>query len=210
MIVLQLIYKIICISRLQIGRYIYTVIFKIILRINGVRYGKGLRTYNAIPSLIINRKANTVLFGDNILFNNYTDQSWYSKCKVCVQKGASLIIGDNSGMNGVLIYCENYIKIGSYVNIGGGTRISDSNHHNLNWKSRRDPKKNNIAKTAPIIIENDVFIGANCYIGKGVTIGSRSIIAAGSVIVKNIPSDEIWGGNPAKKIRDISEYEDII
>ena len=55
--------------------------------------------------------------------------------------------------------------------------------------------------SSPIVIEDDVFIGVNCIILKGVTIGARSIIAAGSVVTKSIPADCIAGGNPAKVIR---------
>jgi acetyltransferase-like isoleucine patch superfamily enzyme len=48
-----------------------------------------------------------------------------------------------------------------------------------------------------------VFIGARCIILKGVTIGEKSIVAAGSVVTKNIPEGEVWGGNPAKFIKKI-------
>ena len=53
-------------------------------------------------------------------------------------------------------------------------------------------------------IENNVFIGANRIILKGVSIGDLSIIGAGSVVTKNDLSDQIWAGNPAKFIRAIS------
>jgi len=198
---LRTIYKGLDLLHVYFKAILFTLVFKMKLRLNGVVFGKGLRTFNAVPSLQINRKSGKVLFGNNVTFNNYTDQSWNSKCKLYVLKGASLRIGDHSGMNGSMIFCANSITIGEYVNIGGGTRISDTNHHNLDWKKRRDPKTNLIAKTAPIIIEDDVFIGANCYIGKGVTIGARTIIAAGSVVVKSIPSDCIAGGNPCRVIK---------
>lgn len=93
------------------------------------------------------------------------------------------------------------IWIGKNVKVGGGTRIFDTDFHPLDYMDRRNTVHG--TKTAPVIIEDDVFIGTNCIIGKGVTIGARSIIAAGSVVVKSIPSDEIWGGNPAKFIRKI-------
>ena len=56
----------------------------------------------------------------------------------------------------------------------------------------------------PIIVGDDVFVGANSIILKGVIIGARVIIGAGSVVTKNIPSDEIWAGNPAKFIRKVN------
>ena len=61
--------------------------------------------------------------------------------------------------------------------------------------------------SAPIVIEDDVWIGARSIILKGVHIGARSIIAAGSVVTKDIPSDVIAGGNPCKVIREINQNE---
>lgn len=88
--------------------------------------------------------------------------------------------------------------------IGAGCLITDSDHHSIDWKVRcllGDTDK----KTAPIVIEDYVFIGARSIILKGVTIGEKSIVAAGSVVVKNIPSGEMWGGNPAKFIKKIGD-----
>lgn len=77
----------------------------------------------------------------------------------------------------------------------------DTNFHSVDWRVRRDKNRFNESKSASIIIGNDVFIGTNCIINKGVRIGSRSVIAAGSVIVKDIPEDCIAGGNPCKIIK---------
>ena len=171
--------------------------------LNGAKYGTGIKCFNSTPQLQINRKG-TLSIGKNVIFNSYTDHSWYCCCKLWIMKNAELTIGDNSGMNGVMVYCNTKVSIGNYVKIGGGTRISDSNHHSIDYIERRNPEADSAhALSSPIVIGNDVFIGANCYIGKGVTIGDRSIIAAGSVVVKSIPADEIWGGNPAKYIKRI-------
>ena len=56
---------------------------------------------------------------------------------------------------------------------------------------------------APVIIKSHAFIGAHCIICKGVTIGECSMVAAGSVVVKDIPERQLWGGNPAKFIKCI-------
>ena len=121
---------------------------------------------------------------------------------ISVRKGALLEIGDYSGLSSFSIDCREYIRIGNYVNIGAGTLIMDSNFHNVDWKIRRDRSLDKrTAKTAPIVIDDDVFVGARSIICKGVTIGARSVIAAGSVVVKDIPADCIAGGNPCKVIK---------
>ena len=123
--------------------------------------------------------------------------------KISVGKGAILSIGEYSGLSSCILVCHHKIEIGNYVFVGNGTIIQDTDSHSLNWQERGYdvPIKN--VKTAPIKIGNNVFIGARCIIGKGVEIGDRSIVAAGSVVVKSIPSDEIWGGNPAKFIKKL-------
>ena len=63
-------------------------------------------------------------------------------------------------------------------------------------------------KIIPIKIGNNNFIGANSIINPGVTIGDNCVIAAGSIVTKDIPSGEIWGGVPAHYIMKIEEYRD--
>ncbi len=123
----------------------------------------------------------------------------YKPCSIVVAKGGSLNIEDYSGFSGVSIYCTNNIKIGKYCKFGGNVSIWDTDFHPLNFEDRRCSFIG--TKSIPIVIGNDVFVGANSIILKGVTVGDRVIIGAGSVITKNIPSDEIWAGNPAKFIR---------
>ncbi len=130
------------------------------------------------------------------------DNSGCSKIKVA--KGASLIIGDYTGISNTTIECESEIVIGNSVNIGAGSMIFDTDFHSTNWRDRY-MRKNDIPnrKIKPIRIGDCVFIGARSIICKGVNIGDRSIIAAGSVVVKDIPSDELWGGNPAHYIKKL-------
>lgn len=124
--------------------------------------------------------------------------------RIVVNKDAKLTIGNFSGINNVTLLCYNQIDIGNYVNIGAGTTIFDTNFHSTDWKKREDRIEDiKDAKNAPIHIGDYVFIGARCIIGKGVTIGDKSIVAAGSVVTRDIPAGEIWGGNPAKFIKKI-------
>ncbi|MBR5476283.1 MAG: acyltransferase [Bacteroidaceae bacterium] len=127
----------------------------------------------------------------------------YGCSQIAVMPNAELHIGDYCGISNVSIQCHNRIDIGDYVDIGAGTIIFDTNFHSTNWIDKKNGLDIKNAKTAPVYIGNYVFIGARCIICKGVHIGDKSIVAAGSVVTKNIPSGEIWGGNPAKFIKDI-------
>lgn len=82
----------------------------------------------------------------------------------------------------------------------------DSDAHSLSYVDRRESvqdMKNRIDKE--IVVNDDVLIGANSIILKGVHIGARSVVGAGSVVTKDVPSDCIVAGNPAKVIKGLKE-----
>jgi len=107
-------------------------------------------------------------------------------------------------MSSTVLWAHNKIVIGNYVKIGGNCILIDTDAHNLDFSIRRG-QYTDWGESAPIVVEDDAFIGANCIILKGVTIGARSIIAAGSVVTKSIPADCVAGGNPARVIRQLSK-----
>lgn len=127
--------------------------------------------------------------------------------------GAELKIGNNSGISSATLWIKERITIGNNVLIGGGNLIMDTDCHSLDYMQRgarggHDDQGRSIdqlnAKHAPIVIEDDVLIGARCIILKGVTIGARSVIGAGSVVTQSIPPDSIAAGNPCKVIKKIN------
>ncbi len=120
-----------------------------------------------------------------------------------------IIIGNNVGISNSALVARNSITIGDGVKIGGSVKIYDTDFHSKNPLERRDGVKD-VAKTSPIFIKENAFIGAHSIILKGVTIGENSIIGAGSVVTKNIPSNEIWAGNPAKFIKKIGDNDENI
>lgn len=123
-----------------------------------------------------------------------------TRTSIIVHKGATLNIGKEVKISNSAFQCANSITIGDYVMIGGSCKIWDTDFHSLDPEIRRNTP-NEGAKTSPIVIKDNVFIGGFSIILKGVTIGENSIIAAGSVVSKDIPVNEVWGGNPAKFIR---------
>lgn len=122
--------------------------------------------------------------------------------RLICQKEAYLQINDNVGISNSTIVCWDNIIIEDYVFIGGGCKVWDTDFHSIDPEERRILGDRQI-KTAPILIKKFAFIGAGSIILKGVTIGENAIVAAGSVVTKDIPDNEIWGGNPIKFIKKI-------
>jgi acetyltransferase-like isoleucine patch superfamily enzyme len=175
----------------------------LVLKRKKVIWGRGI---NIRGGIIIHMGNNAKMqIGDNCKFVSHTKFNMVGvtkKTSISVGKNAELKIGKYSGFTGTSIVVTNSITIGDYCNFGGNTFIWDTDFHPLNYEERR---VHNVEKinTAPIKIGDDVFIGANTIVLKGVTIGDRAIVGAGSVVTKSIPADEIWAGNPAKFIRKI-------
>jgi acetyltransferase-like isoleucine patch superfamily enzyme len=121
---------------------------------------------------------------------------------LCTWKaGAILEIGDNFAMTGGSICVAEKVSIGNNVAVGANSTIADTDFHPLQPELRHlDPQK---ASTAPINIEDDVFIGMNCLILKGVTIGCGSVIGAGSVVTHDVPPHVVVAGNPASVLKEI-------
>ena len=120
---------------------------------------------------------------------------------------SNVYIGDDT-----LISCTESIEIGSMTMIAHGVQIFDNDSHPLNSQEREfdyliitNQKSGDRPKinTSPIKIGNNVWIGFNSIITKGVSIGDRSIVAAGSVVTKDVPANTLVAGNPAKIIREV-------
>jgi acetyltransferase-like isoleucine patch superfamily enzyme len=112
--------------------------------------------------------------------------------------GNKIYLGDFSTLNhGVLLNSRDMIKIGKYVRISPYVQIH-TGQLNLNQNYRN---RTHISK--PVIIEDGVWLASGSIINPGVRIGEGSVIAAGSVVLYDVPNFELWGGVPAKKIKDL-------
>ena len=118
------------------------------------------------------------------------------------QPGAVLEVGDRFGMTGGTICAAERVTIGNNVIMGANSTIIDTDFHLLYSQVRRLRVRD--VGTAPVMIEDDVFIGMNCIILKGVRIGCGSIVGAGSVITRDVPPVTLVAGNPARVIRKIA------
>ena len=174
------------------------------LKGNGVRYS-SFRTAG-MPYVMVAR-GGRMSIGENFAMNNgisHNPIGMPQPCTFFVNRGCLLSIGDNVGVSQTALIAHANLTIGNNVKIGGGTCIYTTDFHSLDPYIRASKEDIRHRKCAPVLIEDNVFIGARCIILKGVTIGKNSIIGAGSVVAKSVPSNQIWAGNPARFIRNLT------
>ena len=92
------------------------------------------------------------------------------------------------------------VCIGNHVNLAQGITVTALNH-NFNDTTKRIDEQGICTK--PIVIGDDVWIGANAVILSGVTIGSHCVVAAGAVVTKDVPDNTVVGGVPAKVLKTL-------
>ncbi len=121
----------------------------------------------------------------------------FSKCKLYADRPyARIEIGENTRIHGTCIHAYNKIQIGKNCLIAANTNIIDGNGHELSMENPQN-RINTTDCGKPIIIEDNVWVAANCIILGGSKIGSGAIITAGSIVKGTVPPKSIFGGNPA-------------
>jgi len=174
----------------------YRVLLQIKLKINRVNYTGSLRGNRCIIKNI-----GKIELGSRVSLQSYPNGYLAKTGLLTYKKNAVIKIGNDCNLNGTIVHCNNYVEIGNYCLFGPGTILVDNDSHNLSL----DPveRRTGIVKDAPIVIGKNVWIGMRCIILKGVNVGDNSIIAAGSVVTKDILPGTLVGGNPAKLIRKL-------
>lgn len=182
---------------------IYTPIAKMQLLLNGADIKKGLSVLGILKIEVTRRGKLTI--GHNLTVNSGNNFNVIGRQqKTILWVEGELTIGNNVGISATAIICNHQITIGNNVTIGGNTVIYDTDFHNIDPTIRNNKTiDKQSAVKLPVIIKDNVFIGAHTTILKGVTIGKNAVIGACSVVTKNIPENEIWAGNPAKFIKII-------
>jgi acetyltransferase-like isoleucine patch superfamily enzyme len=110
-----------------------------------------------------------------------------------------VIIGDHTriGLHNTII---GPVTIGSHVNLAQGITITALNHNFDDSEKRIDQQG---ISTKEVVLEDDIWVGANAVILPGVTIGKHAVVAAGAIVTKDVPPHSLVAGVPAKVIRQI-------
>ncbi len=162
------------------------MMFEIKLWINAIIKGVPGRTGCRLRNFLLPYK-----YGSNVTIWANTHIDFPSK----------LIVGNNVSINrNCVLNASGYIEIGNDVLIGPNVIIYSQNH---NYKKKDIPIRLQGYSMKKVLIEDNVWIGANTIVLPGVTIGSNSIIGANSLVNKNVPKNTLVGGNPARVIKSL-------
>jgi acetyltransferase-like isoleucine patch superfamily enzyme len=155
------------------------------------------------PHIEIDRGA-MVRIGANVTLNSSNRGyhiNMHSGVKLYAEgQGTEIVIGDDTRIHGTCLHACERIEIGKKCLIAANTQIFDCSGHDLSFENVEN-RLNTKGKTKPVIIEDCVWIGAGCLILPGVRIGRGSVIAAGSIVTKDVPPMCLAGGNPAQVIK---------
>jgi acetyltransferase-like isoleucine patch superfamily enzyme len=166
-----------------------------------VEFGEGFYCESAqVFRKLRSKKPRAVIIGNHV--------SCYAGCSFSIGKLGQCTIGDFTLLNGALIMAEDKIDIGSHCLISWNVGIADSDFHPLDPAQRlvdaqalapyfKDRPPRPKLRTAPVKIADNVWIGMNAVILKGVTIGENCVVAAGAVVTKSVEPNSVVAGNPA-------------
>lgn len=192
----------------ELGRWLVYPWVRLLFAVNRIPWRQGWHFYG-VP-IIQKHRRSQMTFGTGLqLRSSLRSNPLGSNHPVILatwQAGARLEVGSDFAMTGGVLCSAERITIGNNVGVGANTTIIDTDFHSFNPVERlMNPL---IAKTAPVTIEDGAFIGMNCLILKGVTIGQNSIVGAGSIVSRDVPPYVIVAGNPAQVIKVLTHDMD--
>ena len=182
-----------------------TFFSKVSLLLQGCPFGNKFRTTGSCSFKV--RSKGDIQIGDQVtLLAGWRSNRIGLSGMVLLQTlgNGKIKIGDRSGGSSVVISSRSTVTIGCNVLLGGNVKIIDHDFHPLDPLDRTLAMREQEAKirSSSILIGDDVFVGTNATILKGVSIGDRAIIAAGAVVFKGeYPSGCTIAGNPATVIK---------
>jgi len=185
--------------------HITTLLYKSYCKIfhKNLKIGKGVK-FDKTPNIYIKNNGK-IEIGEKatINSNNYGYHiNMHNKVKLMADRPDAIIkIGASSRIHGSCIHAFKRIEIGRNCLIAANCQIIDGSGHDVSFPDVEN-RINTRGEAREVIVEDNVWIGANCIILPGVRIGNGSIIAAGSVVTHDIPAMCVAGGNPAKVIRN--------
>ncbi len=175
------------------------------LRAKGLKVKKGLVLYGRPITHLT--EGGTITLGENCVLCSKSEANFagvnHPVILALLRPGAKLEIGDDTGISGGSFCAAKSVTIGKDCLIGANALVTDCDFHALKPEGRRHNSNPDDIGCEPVVIEDNVWLGANVVVLKGVTIGRNTVVAAGSVVTKSLPPNVVAGGSPAKVIKEL-------
>lgn len=194
--------------QIRIHQFSSTIFANLLFRMMGIDLGSACR-FIGIP--LISRYPNSqIKLGNNCFLRSDSISNLVGinhRCMLSTFSDQSAIqIGSNVSMSGAVIGALESVSMGDRVLLGANCVITDFDWHDPQPAKRRTSR----GKSKPVIIGNNVWIGLNVLVLKGVCIGDNSVIGANSVVSKNIPANVIAAGNPCIVVKELESTNENI
>jgi acetyltransferase-like isoleucine patch superfamily enzyme len=179
--------------RIKIDALIHSFYYKHTLHLKGIKTGKNCIFVG--KSMFLRFPLSNIEIGENCTFRSDKISNLIGVNRNCIisthSDHALIMIGEGCGLSGVSIGAYDKIVLGKNVLCGANSILTDFDWHDTVYPSA--PK--------PVIIHDNVWLGVNTVVLKGVEIGKNTIIGANSVVAKSIPANVVAAGNPCKIIK---------
>lgn len=185
----------------ELRRLLALPFIRLTFGLKGVAWGRGWRILGT--PLIQRHRGSVIELGDGLVLRSWRASNPLTPNHAVVlatrSRAAVIRVGRDCGFTGATVVAAELVEVGDRVLVGANAVIADTDFHPLDWRERRLDVNN--GRHRPVIIEDDVFIGMNSLILKGVRVGRGSVVGAGSVVTKDVPANAVVAGNPARVVR---------
>jgi len=186
-----------------LGRNVMSWWGRLLLKARGVETGTGLVLYG-VP-LVVHAPGSRIVLGSRVALCSSSRHNPVGVNHPVILRtnrpGAVIEIGSDTGLSGATISAARLVRIGRECLIGSNVVITDCDFHAVAPHHRRHTTDEAAIGCAPVVIGDNVWLGMNVTVLKGVTIGDNTVVAAGSVVVRPLPANCVAGGNPARVLR---------
>lgn len=189
--------------RLELRRFLAFPLLRAQFSWHGIGWGRGWKIFGR--PIIQKYRESEIRLGNGLYLRSWPRSNPLAPKHPVVlstrSSSAVIDVGDDCGFTGVTLVAEAGIEIGDRVQVGGNASIVDTDFHPIEPEVRAEDL--NAGEAAPISIGDDVFVGMEALILKGVTVGDSAVIGAGSVVSRDVPPRTVVAGNPANVVGEV-------
>jgi acetyltransferase-like isoleucine patch superfamily enzyme len=189
----------------RVADAIHNLWFPLYVRPFGVHLARGARVIG-LP-ILSNKRGGAIRVASGVVLCSRSGETALGVNHPVVLRtlapGAEIEIGADTGISGGAICAQRSVRIGRNCLFGANVQVCDTDFHAIAPEGRRHERDPARIGSAPVVIEDDVFLGTGAIVLKGVRVGAGAIVGAGAVVTRDVPARAIVAGNPARVVGQV-------